>query len=108
MELEKALEELKKIALKNNNTIDEALISKYISEFDFDAAIDFLDKEGIEILATDEDLSQTKLENDYEKIINANDIVKIYFNEIGNYKLLSYEEETELFKIYNEGLIAKE
>ena len=46
MELNKALEELKKIGKKNSNVIDEKTIFNYVSEFDYDEALEFLDKEG--------------------------------------------------------------
>ncbi len=109
MELSKALEELKKIGKKNSNVIDEKTIFNYVSEFDYDEALEFLDKEGIEILALEEDeLNPINIEKDYESIIKTNDIVKIYFNEIGVYNILSTEEEIDLFKKYNEGKAAKE
>lgn len=110
MDLNKALEELKKLGEKNNNCIDEAILFKYVSEYDYDQALDFLDKEGIRILADDEseELNPINIEKDYETIIKTNDIVKIYFNEIGVYDLLSPKEEKELFEKYKLGCEAKE
>ncbi len=110
MGLKEALEELKKIGLKNNNTISEEEVNKYVSEFDYDTALDFLDKEGIEILVDEKaaEIDPNLIEKDYETIIKTNDIVKIYFNEIGVYKILTTEEEVELFKTYREGVLAKE
>ncbi len=110
MELKDALEQLKKIGIENNYILSLSEVLKYIGEYDYDIALEFLDKEGIKILADEEndELDDEAIERNYENLIKSNDIVKIYFNEIGTYAILSYEEENELFKIYNEGKESKE
>ena len=110
MELKDALEQLKKIGIENNYILSLSEVLKYIGEYDYDIALEFLDKEGIKILADEEndELDDEAIERNYENLIKSNDIVKIYFNEIGTYDILSYEEENELFKIYNEGKESKE
>ncbi len=106
MEYNAALEELKKIGEKNNNIISEDELLDYVSESDFDDAVSKLEALGFTI-KTDE-INIVNLERDYENIIKTNDIVKIYFNDIGAYRILKPEEEIELFKIYRAGVEAKE
>ncbi len=114
MEFKEGIEALKLIGKKNNNIITEDDILEYIEEDDFDEAITELETLGFSIKTDEENIEE--IEADYEllfqtpEVVNAKttDIVKIYFNEIGVYKILTPEEELSLFKIYKAGKEAKE
>ncbi|MBR4496624.1 MAG: sigma-70 family RNA polymerase sigma factor [Acholeplasmatales bacterium] len=114
MEFKEGIEALKLIGKKNNNIIKEDEILEYITDDDFDDAISELEALGFFIKTDEENIEE--IEADYEllfqtpEVVNAKttDIVKIYFNEIGVYKILTPEEELSLFKIYKAGKEAKE
>ncbi len=114
MEFKEGIEALKLIGKKNNNIIKEDEILEYITDDDFDDAISELEALGFSIKTDEENIEE--IEADYEllfqtpEVVNAKttDIVKIYFNEIGVYKILTPEEELSLFKIYKAGKEAKE
>lgn len=114
MEFKEGIEALKLIGKKNNNIITEDDILEYIEEDDFDEAITELESLGFDIKTDEENIED--IEADYEllfqtpEVVNAKttDIVKIYFNEIGVYKILTSDEELSLFKIYKAGKEAKE
>lgn len=114
MEFKEGIEALKLIGKKNNNIIKEDEILEYITDDDFDDAISELEALGFFIKTDEENIEE--IEADYEllfqtpEVVNAKttDIVKIYFNEIGVYKILTTEEELSLFKIYKAGKEAKE
>ena len=114
MELKEAIDALKKLGRNNNNIIKEEDLLDYVSEDDFDEAIANLEAAGFIIEADEED--DFAIETDYElltkapEVVNAKttDIVKIYFNEIGVYKILKADEELKLFKIFKAGQEARE
>ncbi len=114
MELKEAIDALKKLGRNNNNIIKEEDLLDYVSEDDFDEAIANLEAQGFIIEADEED--DFTIETDYElltkapEVVNAKttDIVKIYFNEIGVYKILKADEELKLFKIFKAGQEARE
>lgn len=76
-------EELLKKAKENGNVITEV----ELSEYPFQEAYDFCEKNEITIVEEIADSSAI-----------VEDSVKLYFNEIGNYSMLSYEEEIECAK----------
>ena len=106
MELNEALKKLELIGKKNNNCLDEKILNEYVSEFDYEKAINYLDGLGISIISNE--YNNQNIINDYESISKSSDVLKIYFTEIGKYKILTYDEEISLFKIYKNGKIAKD
>lgn len=105
MELNEALKKLEKIGKNNNNSINEKTFNEYINEYDYEKAINYLDELGIRIIS--DEINKDNILDDYETIDKTSDVLKIYFNEIGKYKILTNEEEIELFKIYEKGKAAK-
>ena len=78
--------------IDNINLINLLKVYLYINDY---TILDY------ETLEEDKELEDEKEINE-EQIYDGIDDVKIYLNEIGNYPLLTIEEEAELFKKYNE------
>jgi len=96
-------EQLEKILLnaKRSKKIDISLIDNLrLSEEEMEKVISFFIENGIkDILDEKNDKILAENENEYF----SGDSLKMYLNEISMYKLLTPEEEKNLFKLYNQG-----
>ncbi len=128
MNQEEIKNKLIELAKANNNVISVKDVAKYI-ELDtdpFDTMVELLDNEGVKVLEEDElpeeepDLAMLDEEGeevtdeDLETIAfevtssNSNDVVKLFFKDIGKYPLLKREEEIDLAYKIKYGREAKE
>jgi len=128
MNQEEIKNKLIELARANNNVINVKDVAKYI-EIDtdpFDTMVELLDNEGIKVLEEDElpeeepDLAMLDEEGedvtdeDLETIAfevtstNSNDVVKLFFKDIGKYPLLKRDEEIDLAYKIKYGREAKE
>lgn len=128
MNQEEIKNKLIELARANNNVINVKDVAKYI-EIDtdpFDTMVELLDNEGIKVLEEDElpeeepDLAMLDEEGedvtdeDLETIAfevtstNSNDVVKLFFKDIGKYPLLKRDEEIDLAYKIKYGRGAKE
>lgn len=87
-------------AYKNNKKVKiSELMDLNLEQEEFEKIIDKLEEEEIEIISG----LGLELSQEQEFLSELPDSVKIYFDEIGKFDLLSKEEERSLFELYKNG-----
>lgn len=98
--MEKQLNELLKLAKRNRYIINIKDIENcFTEEEDIDNAYDFLKNNGVEVMLDD---FLEEIEENFTYSASSNP-VKIYLKDIGQYNLLTQQEELELGKRKNNG-----
>ena len=91
---------IKELKIKNNKIDISDIDQLKLNEEDFDLLLETLKNLNIEVESSEEEKENDKL---YSESYFSEDSVKMYLKEIGRYKILTQDQEKELFEKYENG-----